>query len=49
MENSSLDEVGEYIEVTISGHVVEDEQVLNRVLKKGKGKGKKGKKKKCMG
>lgn len=40
MENSSLEEVGEYNEI-ISPEDVEVEEVLNRVLQKGKRKGKK--------
>ena len=40
MENSSLDEVGEYNEIT-SPENVEDEEVSKRVLQKGKSKGKK--------
>ena len=47
MENSSLDEAGEYNEVT-SLEGVKDE-VLNRVLQNGKAKGRKKRKKKCMG
>ena len=39
MENSSLDEVGQYNEITSPGDV-EDKGVLNKVLQKEKGKGK---------
>ena len=51
MENSSLDEVGEYNEIT-SPEDVEDEEVSKRVLQNGKSKvtfTKKKKQKKCMG
>ena len=47
MGNSSLDEVGEYNEIS-SPEDVEDE-VLIKVLQKGKDKRKKKSKKKCMG
>ena len=40
MEISSLDKVGQYNEIT-SPEYVEDEEVLNRVLQKGRRKGKK--------
>ena len=40
MENSSLNEVVKYNEITFPEDV-EDEEVLNRVLQKGKDKGKK--------
>ena len=40
MKNSSLDEVGKYNEITSPEHV-EGKEVLNSVLQKRKGKGKK--------
>ena len=48
MKNSNLDEVVECNEIT-SPVDVEDEEVLNKVLQKGEGKGKKKRTKKCIG